>query len=277
MRQLSRNSSLSALRCSVTRVPTAGRVLQRRRLDRVGPLAFRCPQPRLVGAGAARCDLDLVGDHEHRIEAHAELADEILREAFRLLRAELVEKGARAGIGDRAQRRDELALVHADAIVGHGEQALLLVEGDGDERRAGLLGERRVGERLMAQLLAGVGGVGDELAQEDVALGIDGMRHELQQPRHIGGEAVARGRGGVEGRGICVVGHVFGSPKDLRVNGRSPAIRPRRGPSRGRAPPGISGRGREVASASVNGWRPRGLRRRLRERKRCCGPRDGKL
>ena len=36
-----------------------------------------------------------------------------------------------------------------------------------------------------AQLLAGVGGVGDQFAQEDVAVGIDGMHHQVQEARHL--------------------------------------------------------------------------------------------
>ncbi len=186
-----------------------GRVVDGRRGDCVGALAVGSPQPGLVRAGAARRHLDLVGDHEHRIETDAELADQPLPEPGLVVAADPVEKGARAGIGDRAERRDQLVLAHADAIVGDGEQALFLVERDGDERRASLGGQRLVGQRLVAQLLAGVGGVGDEFAQEHVALGIDGMRHHLQQARHVGGKAVAAGpRVRIEGR--CV-SHFGGS------------------------------------------------------------------
>ena len=47
-----------------------------------------------------------------------------------------------------------------------------------------------LGDRLVAQLLAGVGGVGDEFAHEDVAVGIDRMHHQVQQPRNVGFETL---------------------------------------------------------------------------------------
>ena len=46
--------------------------------------------------------------------------------------------------------------------------------------------QRRLGDRLVAQLLAGVGGVGDQLAQENVLVGIDRVHHQMQQPRNVG-------------------------------------------------------------------------------------------
>ena len=62
------------------------------------------------------------------------------------------------------------------------------------ERRA--VGDKlRIGEQFVAQLLASVGGVGDEFADEDVALGIDGMHHQVQEPRNVGFKTL-RFRGG---------------------------------------------------------------------------------
>ena len=43
-----------------------------------------------------------------------------------------------------------------------------------------------VRDRLVAQLLAGVGGVGDQLAQEHVLVGIDRMHHQVQKLCNIG-------------------------------------------------------------------------------------------
>ena len=53
----------------------------------------------------------------------------------------------------------------------------------------------RLGDRLVAQLVAGVGGVGDQLAQEHVGLGIDRVHHQAQQLRHLGLERVGFGNG----------------------------------------------------------------------------------
>ena len=47
-----------------------------------------------------------------------------------------------------------------------------------------------LGDRLVAQLVAGVGGVGDQLAQEDVGLGIDRVHHQVQQLGDLGLERV---------------------------------------------------------------------------------------
>ena len=52
-----------------------------------------------------------------------------------------LEKSARAGIGDGAERADQLVTRHADAIVGDRELSLVLVDGDADERRPGEAGE----------------------------------------------------------------------------------------------------------------------------------------
>ena len=114
------------------------------------------------------------------------------RRIFLRLAAFAVEKGARAGIGDGAERADQIVVRHADAIVGDRQRLRVLVERDGDERRA-VGGERRIGERLVAQLFAGVGGVGDQLAQENVALRIDGMDHQIQKLRDIGLESMRFG------------------------------------------------------------------------------------
>ena len=58
--------------------------------------------------GAAGLDDDLVGDHERRIEADAELADQIGRLLAGVFGGEPVEERARAGAGDGAERVDEL-------------------------------------------------------------------------------------------------------------------------------------------------------------------------
>ena len=43
-----------------------------------------------------------------------------------------------------------------------------------------------LGDRLIAQLVAGIRGVGDQLAQEDVGLGIDRVHHQVQQLGNLG-------------------------------------------------------------------------------------------
>ena len=167
-------------------------------------LAVRRPAPGLPGAGAARLDDDLVGHHEGRIEADAELADQRLRLGPGVLGGELVEKGFGAGAGDRAEACGQILAGHADAVVGDGQGLGVLVERDRDREGRAVGDELGLGDRLVAQLLAGVGGVGDEFADEDFPVGIDRMNHQMQQARNIGLEAL---RGcGFGGRGRCVGG-----------------------------------------------------------------------
>ena len=71
------------------------------------------------------------------------------------------------------------------------------------------------GDRLVAQLLAGVGGVGDEFADEDFPVGIDRMDHQVQQARNVGLEAL--GRRGLVGRGRGVGGQIGPLSNALRA------------------------------------------------------------
>ena len=91
------------------------------------------------------------------------------------------------------------------------------IEGDGDGERRAVGDQVRPGDRLVAQLLAGVGGVGDELADENVAVGIDRMDHQMQKPRNVGLEALRRCSFGR--RGLGVGGQVGASLIDFELSG----------------------------------------------------------
>ena len=75
----------------------------------------------------ARGDADLVGYHEDRVEADAELPDDVV-DALPLLQG--LEEGHRTRVGDRAQVLDQFLPRHADARVGHGEGVGLLIGRD---------------------------------------------------------------------------------------------------------------------------------------------------
>ena len=53
--------------------------------------------------------------------------------------------------------------------------------------------ERRVGQRLEAAAVDGVGGVGDEFAEEDLAVGVERMDDEIEQSPDLGAEFMAFG------------------------------------------------------------------------------------
>ena len=69
---------------------------------------------------------------------------------------------------------------------------VVLLHGIGMSRRVwdpiapALADQFGLGDRLVTQLLASVRGVGDQLANENVPVRIDGMDHEMQQTRDVG-------------------------------------------------------------------------------------------
>ncbi len=69
-----------------------GRIFKWERRDGEGALAVRRPAPCLVRPGAARVDDDIVGDHEGRVEADAELADQRGSFLARVLGGEFVQE-----------------------------------------------------------------------------------------------------------------------------------------------------------------------------------------
>ena len=111
----------------MTRVPRAGASRNRDRRDRVGALAVGGPERGLVAAGAPRDDLDPVGDHEGRVEADAELADE-LRAFAALGGLDPVHERLGARARDGAERLDHLVPAHADAVVLDRQAAVLGID-----------------------------------------------------------------------------------------------------------------------------------------------------
>jgi hypothetical protein len=78
---------------------------------------------------------------------------------------------------------------HADAAIGDGQRARGLVGNDPDP---GILGQRQVavGQGFKPAAIRGVGGIGDELAQEDLPLRVERMDHEIEQASDLGPEFV---------------------------------------------------------------------------------------
>ena len=186
------------------------------RLGGVGALAIGDPAPALGPAGLAGLHHHFVGDHEGRIEADAELADEIgagaacaaLRFALLIaflfgVGADALQKGAGAGIGDGAKGVHEIGAAHADAVICDGEGSSVLVQGQLYGEGGLLADQGRVGQRLVAQHLAGVGAVGDQFAQEDVPVRIDRMHHQVQKAGNISLKGVGLGVWRVDARRHC--------------------------------------------------------------------------
>ena len=134
------------------------------------------PLPGRVSALCAGDDGDLFGHHERGIEADAELTDDV--DVIALVLG-LEVKGA--GPGNRAEVLLQLLLRHADAVIGDGQRAAVLVGLDVDFQVVLRDADGRVGQALEVALVAGVRCVGDQLTQEDLAVCIDRIDHQVKQ------------------------------------------------------------------------------------------------
>jgi hypothetical protein len=130
-------------------------------LDGVVALAAGFPAHCLAGfdAGTARNHRHLVGDDEGGVETDAELADQV--RVLGLVAGQRRKEFAGAGLGDGAEVLNGFVACEADAVVGNGDRARFLVEGDADLQVAVVAVERAVVQRLETQLVAGVGRVGN--------------------------------------------------------------------------------------------------------------------
>ena len=137
------------------------------------------PLPGLVLAVFLRDDGDLVGHHESGVEAHAELADDVGIGA--LVTRHFLAEFQTAGEGDDAQVVLQLLLTHADAVIADGQQAVLLINGQLDLKLIPVQAHLVVRQAQVAQLVDSVGGVRDDLPQEYLLMGVDGIDHQVQQ------------------------------------------------------------------------------------------------
>ncbi len=150
-----------------------------RGLDGVAADAVGLPGIGMLSAVCAGDHAHLGGDHEARVEADAELADDV--DVLALMLGVLLLEGLAARMRDGAEVLIELGLVHADAVVGDGDGAGVPVEGESDGEVLGAEVDRAVGKRLELQLVDGVARIGDQLAQEDLAVGVDRIDHEVEE------------------------------------------------------------------------------------------------
>ena len=150
-----------------------------RRLDGVAADAVGLPRIGLLGTVCAGDHAHLGGNHEARVEPDAELADDV--DVLALVLGVLLLEGLAAGVSDRAEVLIELGFGHADAVVGDGDGAGVFVEGKRDGEVLGAEVDRAVGERLELQLVDGIARIGHKLAQEDLAVGVDRVDHEVEE------------------------------------------------------------------------------------------------
>ena len=126
-------------------------------------------------------DGDLVGNHERGIEADAELTDDGYIVFLRLFGAHVVFEIIRSALCDDAEVLLGLVLAHADAVVGHGDRARILVNGDADAVIGPFKADLVIRQRDVAELVYRVGCVGDDLSEEYLLVGVDRVDHEIKQ------------------------------------------------------------------------------------------------
>ena len=154
-----------------------GAAVRIRVLHRKFILAGRCPTRTLVGTGATGEHFDLLRNDKGAVETDAELTNQ--GRVLLLIAGEPFEKFSGTGLGYRAQVVDDFFTRHADAVVFDRHGLGIGVEADGDREITVIGQELRLGDRAEAQSIDGIGPVGDQLPQENLPVGVQGLDHQF--------------------------------------------------------------------------------------------------
>ena len=157
-----------------------------RPFQRVAAVAAGSPAHRLAGFGAGTPaeHFHLLGDDERRIEADPELADE--GGVLAGLAVEGFKEPGGPRVRDGPQLLDDFLTAHADAVVADGQGAGIGIQGDLYAQFRLVVQKFRLAERFEAQSVVGVGGVGNQLAEENLLVAVQGVHHQVQQLFHLG-------------------------------------------------------------------------------------------
>ena len=132
--------------------------------------ALRDPHGGLFGPEGPRLHHHLGADHKGRVEAHAELTDYVnIRIVLLVLALEL--QGA--ALCDNPQVAVKLLRCHADAVVGDTECPAVLIHLYPDKEILPVKASDPLADALIVELVDSVAGVGDELSEEDLLMGVD--------------------------------------------------------------------------------------------------------
>ena len=99
-------------------------------LNRIAAVARRLPARCLRLTGTARHDRHALCNHERRVEAHAELSDQILvrcAAALLLRLCQLLHECLRARLCNRSDVLHDLCTRHADAVIGDRQRLAVLI------------------------------------------------------------------------------------------------------------------------------------------------------
>src|SRR5262249_16264822 len=100
--------------------------------DRKSSVARGFPLSCFVLAGTSSEESQAIGDHKCRIETHTKLSNQRAHHFRRFARAQRLQQFASAGLGYRADVRDDFLSAHADSVVADRERSSFRIALDPD-------------------------------------------------------------------------------------------------------------------------------------------------
>ncbi len=143
------------------------------------------PLPRLVAPERAAAHRDMAAYHKRGIKPHPELADDfhifraVLLLAVFLLHVVLKVEGA--ALRDGAEVVLQLLFRHAAAVVGNRQGMFFLVRKNPDHEIVAVQSGFAVRQGLVVQLVNRVARVGNQFAQKNFLMRINGVDHQIQK------------------------------------------------------------------------------------------------
>mmetsp|Transcript_17170 Transcript_17170/g.41323 ORF Transcript_17170/g.41323 Transcript_17170/m.41323 type:complete len:632 (+) Transcript_17170:278-2173(+) len=166
--------------------------------DREGPHAVALPDVAgaEAGVGGSGEDLHLVGHDKRGVEAHPELADDVAVGAGAPRRG-VVHEIQGPTLGNGSELVDHLLAGHADACVCDGEDTPGFVCLNGDlQWHITVRNIRQPGLLQEPQLLTCITGVGNQLPDKDLLVGVQRLGNDVQQLPRLRLELHGLGLGG---------------------------------------------------------------------------------
>ena len=168
-------------------------------LDGISPVRCRFPLPAFFFTGLTGHQRYLIRYHKSGIKADTELSDQVLIHCifrgavlsssisgglFGLFR-QLIrfgqpgQKFSGPGLGDSADIFDDFLFVHTYARICNGQGMFFRVRGQTDFKFFFAFQQFRIGQRRKAQFIHSIAGIGNQLPQKNLMIGIDGMNHQI--------------------------------------------------------------------------------------------------
>jgi hypothetical protein len=127
-------------------------------------------------------DSDLVSGQVDGVETDTELSDK--GEISGSLGGSLNELGG-SGLGDNTEVSLELIASHTHTGIADGQSLGLLVDGNADLELLNLAQRSLVGECQILDLVQCISAVGNQLTEEDLTLGVQGVDENVHQTVHL--------------------------------------------------------------------------------------------